>query len=149
MVDAGSDVHLWADAYPRTLDNIFGVEGEVAQKVADALKAKLTPAESASVANLQTRNAAAFDLFLKAEEAAYLANGSWQESSFAASDDYYRQAIALDPDFALALANRAYYRMDRHWLSRKLTDGELADVVVHGGLTGLRLSWIKHFACHD
>jgi TolB-like protein/cytochrome c-type biogenesis protein CcmH/NrfG len=128
LIDAGTDVHLWADAYPRTLDNIFGVEGEVAQKVADALKAKLTPAESASVATLQTRNAAAFDLFLKAEEEAYLANGSWQESSFATTDDYYRQAIALDPDFALALANRAYYRMDRHWLSRKLTDAELADV---------------------
>jgi serine/threonine-protein kinase len=44
------------------------------------------------------------------------------------TDDYYRQAIALDPDFALALANRAYYRLDRHWLSSKLTDAELADV---------------------
>ena len=33
-----SDAHLWAEAYPRTLDNIFGVEGEVAQKVADALE---------------------------------------------------------------------------------------------------------------
>ena len=67
LIDAASDNHLWADAYPRTLENIFGVEGEVAQKVADALKAKLTSAESASIVLPPTRNAAAYDTFLKAE----------------------------------------------------------------------------------
>ena len=66
LIDAASDNHLWADAYPRTLENIFGVEGEVAQKVADALKAKLTSAESASIVLPPTRNAAAYDTFLKA-----------------------------------------------------------------------------------
>ena len=128
LIDAATGNQLWAEAYPRTLENIFGVEGEVAQKVADALKAKLTPAESANVATLPTRNAAAFDLFLKGEEQAFLANSSWQESNFAAADSYYRQAVALDPDFALAHANRAYYQMDRHWLAQKLTDGELSEV---------------------
>ena len=49
LIDAASDNHLWANAYPRTLDNVFGVEGEVAQKVADALKARLTPVEAKSV----------------------------------------------------------------------------------------------------
>src|SRR6185437_12077903 len=45
LIDAHSDNHLWAEAYTRTLDNIFGVEGEVAQKVADALQARLTQTE--------------------------------------------------------------------------------------------------------
>jgi len=66
LIDAASDNHLWAEAYPRTLDNIFGVEGEVAQKVADALKAKLTPTESASVASVPTHNPEAYDLYLRA-----------------------------------------------------------------------------------
>ncbi len=47
LIDARNDNHLWADTYQRTLDNIFGVEGEVAQKIADALKAKLTPPQAA------------------------------------------------------------------------------------------------------
>ena len=67
LIDAASDNHLWADAYTRRLENIFGVEGEVAQKVADALKAKLTPVETANVTKAPTQNAAAYDLFLKAE----------------------------------------------------------------------------------
>src|SRR5690348_18474630 len=46
LIDAHSDNHLWAESYTRTLDNIFGVEGEVAQKVADALKARLTDRKS-------------------------------------------------------------------------------------------------------
>src|SRR5690348_5156755 len=49
LIDARSDNHLWAESYTRTLDNIFGVEGEVAQKVADALQAKLTSTEQQNV----------------------------------------------------------------------------------------------------
>ena len=66
LIDVASDNHLWADAYTRTLDNVFGVEGEVAQKVADALKAKLSPAEAAAVAKVPTHNKEAYDAVLKA-----------------------------------------------------------------------------------
>jgi TolB-like protein len=65
LIDARSDGHLWAQSYQRDLTNIFGVEGEVAEKVATALKAKLTPVESARVANVPTTNAAALDAFLQ------------------------------------------------------------------------------------
>src|SRR5690348_8937373 len=46
LIDARSDNHLWAESYTRTLDNVFGVEGEVAGQIATALKAKLSPAET-------------------------------------------------------------------------------------------------------
>ena len=128
LIDAASDNHLWADAYPRTLENIFGVEGEVAQKVADALKAKLTPVETANVIKAPTQNAAAYDLFLKAEYQAKLANDAWRESTFSAAEDDYRQAIALDPKFALAYANLAYIQLNRQWTIRNLTKEELATV---------------------
>src|SRR5690348_7877429 len=61
LIDAHTDSHIWADSYTRTLDNIFGVEGEVAQKVADALKARLTSTEQQNVAAIPTQNAAAYN----------------------------------------------------------------------------------------
>jgi TolB-like protein len=126
LIDAASDNHLWAQAYSRKLDNIFGVEGEVAQKVADALKAKLTPAETAHVAATPTRNAAAFDAFLKAEELAQKAYTSQSEAAFLAADAAYLKAIALDPDFALAYARLAHNQLERHWLATPLTAAQLA-----------------------
>jgi len=126
LIDAASDKHLWAEAYPRTLENIFGVEGEVAQKIADALKAKLTPAESASVASLPTRNSAAYDLFLKAEYELQEAGSTWRQETFLAADADYEKAIALDPGFALAHAKLGYSRMRRHWYATPLTEAELA-----------------------
>ncbi|HSE12400.1 MAG TPA: tetratricopeptide repeat protein, partial [Rudaea sp.] len=128
LIDANSDQHLWAEAYPRTLDNIFGVEGEVAQKVADALKTHLTPAETASVASLPTRNTAAYDLFLKAEYELQQAGDSWKQETFLAADADYNRAIALDPGFALAYAKLAYCQMRRHWFATPLSEAELAGV---------------------
>ena len=126
LIDAASDNHLWAQAYSRKLDNIFGVEGEVAQKVADALKAKLTPAETARVAEAPTRNTAAFDAFLQAEEEAQKAVTSQSEATYLAADTDYLQAIALDPGFALAYARLAFNQLDRDWLATPLTAAQLA-----------------------
>ncbi len=126
LIDAANDNHLWADAYSRKLDNIFGVEGEVAQKVADALKAKLTPAETAHVAEAPTRNAAAFDVFLKAEELAKKAYTLQSEAGYLAADTDYLRAIALDPDFALAYARLAFNQLNRHWFAAPLTASQLA-----------------------
>ncbi len=67
LIDAGSDTHLWAETYDREMKNIFSVESEVAQSVADALKARLLPAESAQIANVPTKNTGAYDLFLKGQ----------------------------------------------------------------------------------
>jgi len=126
LIDARTDNHLWAEAYTRTLDNIFGVEGEVAQKVADALKAKLSPAETARVAEAPTRNAAAFDAFLQAQELAQRATTSQSEATYLAADTDYLQAIALDPGFALAYARLAYNQLERHWFATPLTAAQLA-----------------------
>jgi TolB-like protein/predicted Zn-dependent protease len=126
LIDAANDNHLWADAYSRKLDNIFGVEGEVAQKVADALKAKLTPAETAHVAEAPTRNGAAFDVFLQAEELAKKADASQSEAAYLAADADYLRAIALDPGFALAYARLSYNQLNRHWFATPLTAAQLA-----------------------
>ncbi len=65
LINAQNDNHIWAESYTRTLDNIFGVEGEVAEKIASALNAKLSPTESKAVAHMPTRNPAAYDAYLR------------------------------------------------------------------------------------
>ena len=66
LIDTQSDGHLWAESYDRDLKDIFGVERDVAEKVAGALKATLMPEEAARVASVPTQNAEAYDLYLRA-----------------------------------------------------------------------------------
>ena len=115
LIDASSDAHIWAQAYPRTLDNIFGVEGEVAEKIAAALKAKLSPAETAQLAAVPTENKAAYDLFLRAEFQANRGTTDYDTASWKAAIPLYRQAITNDPDFALAWARLSYTESELAW----------------------------------
>ena len=115
LIDAHTDSHIWADSYTRTLDNIFGVEGEVAQKIADALKARLSPVESAQLAALPTTNQAAYDLFLRAEYQANKGNLNYETDEFHAAIPLYRQAIQKDPNFALAYAQLSFAESGAVW----------------------------------
>src|SRR5205823_11309137 len=63
LIEAETDSHLWAETYDRDIKNIFSVESEIAQNLADALRAKLLPAETARIANVPTKNPEAYDLF--------------------------------------------------------------------------------------
>jgi TolB-like protein/Tfp pilus assembly protein PilF len=130
LIEAESDSHLWAESYDRDIKNIFSVESEVAQAVADALQAKLLPAESARVANVPTKNPAAYDLFLKGR---FLFN---QLQTSASRDpvgdgktarDYFRRAVALDPDFALAYARMSYLFSYLHWYNVDNSPSVVAD----------------------
>ena len=63
LIRAATDEHLWAESYNRKLDDVFGVEGEVASAIADQLSAKLSGAEQKAVAEKPTQNAAAYDVY--------------------------------------------------------------------------------------
>ncbi len=113
LIDTRSDSHLWAQDYTRTLDNVFGVEGEVAEKIASALDAKLSSADAASLAVVPTRNEAAYDLFLRAEYQTNRAELTGSNPLFlAAAIPLYRQAIEKDSGFALAYARLSYVESD-------------------------------------
>src|SRR5213083_2687141 len=66
LIRAATDEHLWAESYNRKLDDVFGVEGEIATAIAEQLNAKLTGAEQKAVAEKPTENAAAYDVYLRA-----------------------------------------------------------------------------------
>jgi hypothetical protein len=65
LIRAATDEHVWAESYNRKLDDVFGVEGEVASTIADQLNAKLTGAEQKAVADKPTQNTAAYDAYLR------------------------------------------------------------------------------------
>ena len=128
LMDAQKDTHLWAQTFDRELNNVFAVESEVSQQIADVLKARLSPREATTLAKATTRNPAAFDAFLKAEFHTNRANYAWSETEFKSAIAGYRQAIALDPSYALAYAQLGFCQMLRHWFVERSDDDTLAEI---------------------
>ena len=127
LIDARADSHLWAKTYDRDLADIFSVESEVAQEIADSLQAKLSPTEANTVARAPTKDAQAYDLFLKGEFEQRVANSNFRQESFDQAARWYQDAIARDPNFALALAQLAICQLRRHWLTDPLTEAEVME----------------------
>lgn len=129
LIEAESGNHLWAKAYTRTLDNVFDVEGEVAQNVAQALKVQLSSAETARFDKAPTSNAAAYDLYLQAVAHANLANDDPVLSSteLPLAISLYQQALDKDPNFALAAAGMARAHMQIYFFGPDRTTTRLAE----------------------
>ena len=114
LIRAQTDSHLWAETYDRSLDDIFAVQSEVAQKIAGSLAANLTHGEREALALKPTDNPAAYAAYLKAR-----ALNTGVIVSRAQADtilDAYREAVKLDPDFALAWAELAREDIRTHWV---------------------------------
>ena len=128
LIDARADSHLWAKSYDREIKDVFAVESEVAQEIADSLQAKLSPAETSTLATAPTKDTAAYDLFLKGEYEERLADSSLKAESYEQAADWYRQAIARDPHFALAMARLVQNRIAYHWFVEQMSEAELTQV---------------------
>jgi TolB-like protein len=128
LIDARADSHLWAKTYDRDIKDVFAVESEVAQEIADSLQAKLSPAEASTLATAPTKDTTAYDLFLKGESQLRAANASLRPESFDEAIAWYQQAIARDPNFALAMARLAECRLNQHWFVETFNESELTEV---------------------
>jgi TolB-like protein/Flp pilus assembly protein TadD len=128
LLDARSDTHLWAKSYDRDLKDIFAVESDIAQEIAETLRAKLSPSQSNVLAAAPTRDTEAYDLFLKGEYQERQAESTEHVEFFDHAETFYRQALARDPNFALAYARLAYSRLNRHWFSNRLNPAQLEEV---------------------
>jgi TolB-like protein len=127
LIDARADSHLWAKTYDRDLADVFAIQSEVAQEIADSLKAKLSPTEVNAVASAPTKDTQAYDLFLKGEFEQRVANSNFRPESFDQAARWYKEAIARDPNFALAIAQLAICQLRRHWLTEPLSETELME----------------------
>jgi TolB-like protein len=106
LVDAETDKNIWSETYDRDLKDIFAIRSEIAQKIATALAIAITPDAQASIAAGTTENVTAYDYVLRGRE--YLLRRTVQrrdsEAAWSAAESLFRQALALDPDYALAHA---------------------------------------------
>ena len=103
LIKAANESHLWAEVYDRKLTDIFAVESEIAKTVADTLQAKLTGSEQRVIAARPTENAEAHQFYLKGRFFWNKRTGNDLKKSI----DYFEQAIATDPNYALGYAGVA------------------------------------------
>jgi TolB-like protein/Flp pilus assembly protein TadD len=105
LIDAASDAHLWAESYDRELTaaNIFAIQSEVAAAIAGALKATLTAGERERVNAIPTQNLEAWENYQLGRQRLAKRTGT----GFTEAERYFRKAIELDPNFALAYCGLA------------------------------------------
>jgi len=106
LIKAANDSHLWADTYDRRLTDIFLVESEVAKAIADQLRVKLTGQEEQVIAAKPTDNPEAYDAYLRG--LAYNLKTANTTANSLGAQKYLREAVRLDPNFALGLALLSY-----------------------------------------
>ena len=114
LVDAASDESVWSQTFDRTwsVDALLDVQAEIAEEVALALATTLTETERASLAAAPTRVPEAYDAYLRGKEYFDLGAG---EGEFRLAVQYLEQAVALDPDFALAWAALSRSQLYLFW----------------------------------
>ena len=106
LIKAANDSHLWADTFDRKLTDIFSVESEVAKAIAEQLRAKLTGQEEQVIAAKPTDNVEAYDAYLRG--LAYWLKPGYTLANALSAQKYLKEAVRLDPKFALAWALLSY-----------------------------------------
>ncbi|MFL6553487.1 MAG: hypothetical protein ACJ8LV_09000, partial [Chthoniobacterales bacterium] len=102
LIKAATDSHVWADSFDRKLTDIFSVETEVAKAIADQLHVRLTGREKEVIAAKPTDNPEAYDAYLRG--LAYTLKTQNTPANYLGAQKYFREAVRLDPKFALAWA---------------------------------------------
>jgi TolB-like protein/Tfp pilus assembly protein PilF len=106
LIKAANDSHLWADTFDRKLTDIFSVESEVAKAIADQLRAHLSGREEQEIAAKPTDNPEAYDAYLRG--LAYTLKTATTPANALGAQKYLREAVRLDPKFALSWALLSY-----------------------------------------
>ncbi|MBX2875191.1 MAG: helix-turn-helix domain-containing protein [Saprospiraceae bacterium] len=120
LIEAATDKHIWAEQYSREIGNVFGLQNEVAKKIAEAIEAIVTPAELEQIDKKPTENLLAYDLYLQALPHFHARTKEGLDRAI----PLFKQAIEADPQFALAYANMAiaYYFLDIFQVDQQYTD---------------------------
>jgi len=133
LIRAATDEHLWAESYNRKLDDVFGVEGEVATAIADQLNARLSLSEQKAVTAKPTQNTAAYDAYLRG--VAFQGRVDDLITNWSKSAEAFAEAVRLDPEFAVGWAqlcrqeslvyNSVNHSPDRQAAARKALDNAM------------------------
>src|ERR1043166_5608882 len=111
LINASNDEHIWAEDYDRDLTDVFAIQTDLAERIASALQAKLSPNEKARLDRRPTQNPDAYLLFVQAHD--YASRREMFHDTSLKAEPLFEQAIKLDPNFALAFAGLS---MVESWL---------------------------------
>ena len=129
LIDARNDRHLWAEHYDRDVADVFAVQTEIAQQIANQLQAKLSPAEKAAIVERPTSDVVAYAYYTKAREIDIYTNWEGAENEKAANQkvELLEKATQRDPNFALAYCALAKAQLDvgNFELAKKAADTAL------------------------
>src|SRR5262249_30583638 len=138
LIDARNDSHIWAEKYERELADVFAIQSEIAQAIADHLQAKLSPKEKSAINERPTSDIVAYDLYLRAKELIYEGevSPSRQRENLFEAVQLLGQAVARDPTFVLAYCQLAgahdliYFFNYDHTVNRlKLAEASIGNAV--------------------
>jgi TolB-like protein/Tfp pilus assembly protein PilF len=127
LVDARNDTHVWAQTYDRDLADIFAIQTEIATKIVDQLRGKISPSEKSAIETPPTRDLTAYDLFIRAQALSIdLTNQLVLKEKAPQAIRLLEEAIARDPNFtrAFCLLSRIHGQM--FWAGFDHTPGRLA-----------------------
>jgi serine/threonine protein kinase/tetratricopeptide (TPR) repeat protein len=130
LVDTSTGYPIWSERYDREMKDVFEVQDEIARKIAEALRIKLSPQEQEAIAAKPTDNLQAYDLYLRGRS--YARRLTRQDLEFALN--MYENAVTQDPNFALAYAAvanvcayyHAHYAREDAWIHRARAAAERA-----------------------
>ncbi len=105
LIDTRTDAHIWVEQYDRDLDDLFAIQSEIAQKVAERLNAKVTAAERLAIEEKPTTDLMAFELYSRADD--ILGITPPPMAGLLQAIDLLNQAVARDPSFFLAYCRLA------------------------------------------
>jgi TolB-like protein/Flp pilus assembly protein TadD len=117
LIDAMTDDHLWSKAFVESIEDIFSIQNSVAETVAKELLTSLAPKENDQLKSVPTKNLEAYDLFLKGRHAF----NQWGVEGYRSATEYFKQAIAKDPDF-----KEAYSYLASSYSARMSWNGDLS-----------------------
>jgi len=120
LIDASGDRPIWSEQYSREVGDVFALQNEVARKIADAIKAKVTPSEKEQIEKIPTENLVAYDYYLQALTPFYTRTREGLEKAI----PLFEKAIKEDPQFSLAYAHIAisYYFLDEDQKQKHYTE---------------------------
>jgi TolB-like protein len=123
LIDTRTDTHIWAEQYDRDLNDLFAVQSEIAQKVAERLNAKVTSAERLAIEERPTTDLVAFELYSRARN---IWGVTWQMADMLQVIDLLNRAVARDPSFLQAYCELALAHDQLHFFGDDHTPARLA-----------------------
>jgi TolB-like protein/Flp pilus assembly protein TadD len=125
LINARTDGHIWSDSFDREMTDLFALQSDLAERIATALRANISPQEKASLQIHPTAHLDAYDLYLRARDLFRWTGAGDPRENGEKALGLLNQAIARDPEFALAYSLASRFHGELHWFGFDKTPGRL------------------------